>query len=126
MSDVGGLKVCPFCKERIRAEAVKCRFCGEWFDKPAEPTADVRPARDVVGTAQAPPPELPSTAPVTGKGANLSEGASASRSGGEARGMGPMRAGLREHDAEAVAPTAPDGPIGESGGGLLLVGDRLG
>jgi hypothetical protein len=26
-----GTKVCPYCSERVRAEAVKCRFCGEWF-----------------------------------------------------------------------------------------------
>jgi hypothetical protein len=28
-------KVCPFCKERIREEAVKCRFCGEWLEPQA-------------------------------------------------------------------------------------------
>src|SRR6266851_6064246 len=26
-----GYKQCPFCKEKIRNEALKCRFCGEWL-----------------------------------------------------------------------------------------------
>src|SRR5438128_5655854 len=29
-------KVCPFCKEQIRQEAVKCRFCGEWLKPSTE------------------------------------------------------------------------------------------
>jgi hypothetical protein len=27
-------KRCPFCAELILAEAKKCRFCGEFLDKP--------------------------------------------------------------------------------------------
>jgi hypothetical protein len=32
-------KTCPFCKEKIRKEAVKCRFCGEWLEHNEQPGA---------------------------------------------------------------------------------------
>ena len=36
-----GFKICPFCKEKIRKEAVKCRFCGEWLEKPLQPNLEL-------------------------------------------------------------------------------------
>jgi hypothetical protein len=32
MSGPGEFKACPFCRQQIRQEAVKCRYCGEWLE----------------------------------------------------------------------------------------------
>lgn len=53
------LKSCPFCKEQIRKEAVKCRFCGEWLDQSKEVekiAEDEKSASTIVKPSEIPPP----------------------------------------------------------------------
>jgi hypothetical protein len=47
-------KLCLFCNEQIREEAVKCRFCGEWLE-PTEPES----ARKLTTAKAVLPPPIP-------------------------------------------------------------------
>ena len=58
------LKVCPFCKEKIREEAVKCRYCGEWLDQREQHPPHIAPPSAAPPSAplgQTEPPPSPKT-----------------------------------------------------------------
>ena len=41
-------KICPFCNESILAEAVKCKYCGEWL-QPAVYSGPLWPKKGTSG-----------------------------------------------------------------------------